>query len=104
MRISDWSSDVCSSDLPLGEMFLLRRSVKVRHMHQRRRLFLDRADQMRMVMTKDIDRDAAGEIEEAPAILADQMAALASHRAHVAPWVDGHKRRNGHGEIGRANV
>src|SRR3546814_4057125 len=74
MRISDWSSDVCSSDL----------------------LFLDRADQMRMAVAERIDRDARSEIEEAAAVVGNQIDALASHRPHVAPRVDGHERRDGH--------
>src|SRR3546814_7312086 len=77
-------------------MLALRATVHVRDMHQRLGLFLDRADQMRMAVAERIDRDARSEIEEAAAVVGNQIDALASHRPHVAPRVDGHERRDGH--------
>ena len=60
------------------------------------RLILDRLGQHRMAMAEDVDGDAAGEVQVALALLADQIAAVAAHRAELAPWVDGHERRNRH--------
>src|SRR3546814_10697537 len=108
MCVSDWSSDVCSSDLldrafdrlgarsgqedrvgkgvldePRREGFALRAAIKVRHMDQRRYLFLDRLGQMRMAVPEQIDRDAACEIQITLASIADQIGALKIGRAHV---------------------
>src|SRR3546814_10994171 len=77
-------------------MFLLRRTIEVRHMHQRRRLLLDRADQMGMAVAQDVDRDAACEIQKTLAALVDQIATVAAHGTYVAPGIDGHKRRDRH--------
>ena len=66
-------------------------------MHQGRGLIGNRLDQFRMTMAKQIDRDAAGEVEIALTALPDQIAALASHRTNIAPGVNGHERRNRHG-------
>src|SRR3546814_4298539 len=51
---------------------------------------------MRMAVAERSDRDARSEIEEAAAVVGNQIDALASHRPHVAPRVDGHERRDGH--------
>src|SRR3546814_7864056 len=77
-------------------MLALVAIVQVRDMHQRLGLFLDRADQMRMAVAERIDRDARSEIEEAAAVVGNQIDALASHRPHVAPRVDGHERSEEH--------
>jgi hypothetical protein len=66
--------------------------------HQRRGLILDRLGQMRMAMAEQVDCDAAREIELALAALADQIGALAANRTHGAPGVNGHQRRDRHGE------
>jgi hypothetical protein len=49
-----------------------------------------------MTVTENIDRDTRGHVEITLAILADQISALASHRPHATPRVDGHERRDGH--------
>src|SRR3546814_20581667 len=77
-------------------MFLLRRTIEVRHMHQRRRLLLDRADQMGMAVAQDVDRDAACEIQKTLAALVDQIAPVAAPGTYVAPGIDRHKRRDRH--------
>ncbi len=81
---------------PLRQMLPLRATVQVGDVDQRRRLILDRLGQLRMAVAQQINRDAGGEIQIALAILADQVAPLASHRTHATPWVDGHERRDGH--------
>ena len=83
-------------DQPLRQLLALRAAIEVRHMHQRRRLLLDRADQPFMRMAEQVDRNAAGEIEVAGAVLADQMAVLAAHRPDSAARIDGHERGNRH--------
>src|SRR3546814_2183012 len=50
-------------DEPRREGLALRAAIKVRHMDQRRCLFLDRLGQMRMAVPEQIDRDAACEIQ-----------------------------------------
>ena len=69
-------------DQPLRERLALRAAVEVRHMEQSRRLLLQRLGQMRVVMTKQIDRDAASEVEIFFAALTPQIGALASNRPH----------------------
>src|SRR3546814_11627003 len=77
-------------------MVLLRRTIEVRHMHQRRRLLLDRADQMGMDVAQDVDRDAACEIQTTLVALVDQIATVAAHGTYVAPVIAGHTRRDRH--------
>jgi hypothetical protein len=52
---------------------------------------------MRVAMAQRIDGDAGGEIEILLAALAIEIHALASHRPHAAPRVDGHERGDRHG-------
>src|SRR3546814_11327580 len=69
MRISDWSSDVCSSDLGLpGERF----------------------HQMRMAVAERRHRDAGGEIEETPPVAGKQPGALAALESDVHAGVARH--------------
>ena len=84
-------------DDPLRKRLALRRSVEVRHVHQRRRLLGDCLGQMRMAVAQRVDRDPRGEVQIALAALADQVAPLASHRPHPAARIDGHERGDGHG-------
>src|SRR3546814_20498099 len=98
MRISDWSSDVCSSDLgvihqPLRQLLALGAAIQVRHMHQGRGLFLNGLHEMRMTMAQQIDGNTAGEIQITLNTFADQVAALASDRTHIAPGIYGHEDR-----------
>ena len=86
----------CEIDQPLGQPLTLRAAVKVRDMHQRGRLLLDRADQVGMRMAEQVDRYTGGEIEIARAVLGDQVAVISAHRPNVAPGIDGHQRGNGH--------
>ena len=86
-------------DQALRKLLALRTAIEVGDVHQRFRLTLDRADQGRMRMAEQIDRDAAGEIEIARAVLVDQMTVLAANGAHAAAGIDGHQRRNRHGVL-----
>ena len=83
-------------DEALREVLALRRSVQVRHMHQRRRLIRDRLGQVRMRVAERVDGDTAREIEILLAVLAEEVRALASDRTHATPRVDGHERGDGH--------
>jgi hypothetical protein len=83
-------------DQPLRQLLALRAAVEVGDVHQRLGLLLDRLDQVRMAMPQRVDRDTGGEIEEATAVLGNQIHALASHRTHIAPWVNGHECGDGH--------
>src|ERR1700740_2378283 len=65
-------------------------------MHERRCLVGDRLDQLGVAVPERVDGDAAREIEIALAALADQIAALASHRPAPAAGIDGHERGEGH--------
>src|SRR3546814_20028684 len=85
-------------------MFLLRRTIEVRHMHQRRRLLLDRAEQMGMAVAQDVDRDADCEIQKTLAALVDQIATVAAHGTYVAPGIDGHQERKSFGYGQRVSV
>src|SRR4051812_30907630 len=82
----------------LRERLALRRTVKVRHVHQRRRLVLDRLGQVRMAMPEDVDRDPCGEVEISLALLAVEIDSLAANRADRRTRIDGHERRDGHEE------
>ena len=84
-------------DDPLRELLALRRAVQVRHVHQRRGLLGDRLDQFGMAVAERVDRDAGREIEILFALLAIEVAALTSHRAHAATRVHGHQGWGGHG-------
>src|SRR5690606_7925144 len=75
----------------------LRAAVKIRHVHQRRRLLLDRTDQPGVRMTEQVDGDPGREVEVAGAVLGNQVAVLAADRPHTAPGVNGHQRGNRHG-------
>ncbi len=77
-------------DEPLGDRRLAGHLVQVRHVHQRRRLVLDRLRQVRMAVAERIDRDAGGEVEPAVAVGVEQIRALAAHRRDFAAAVDGH--------------
>ncbi len=83
-------------DQPLRESLALRRPVQVRHMHQCRRLLLDRLGQMRMAMAEQVDRDPGREVEIFLAILAVEIDPLSPHGPHFATRVNGHERRDGH--------
>ncbi len=83
-------------DQPLRQVLPLGTAVEVRAMHQRLGLALDRADQPGVRMAERIDRDAAGEIERAPAVLADEVAMLTAHGPEPAPGVHGHQRGDRH--------
>src|SRR3546814_17388900 len=78
MRISDWSSDVCSSDL--GE----QRDVEL---HQARELRLQhlaqRGSDRRMVAPQREDAEAAQQVEVAPAGDVVEVWALAAREVHV---------------------
>jgi hypothetical protein len=52
---------------------------------------------MRMAMAQRVDGDTGGEVEIPFPSFADQITALASHRPHTAPRVNGHERGDGHG-------
>ena len=82
---------------PLRERLALRASVQVRHVHQRRRLLLDRLGQVRVAVAEQVDRDPRREIEIPLALLAIEIDPLAAHRAHRRTRIDGHERRDGHG-------
>ena len=84
-------------DQPLRQRLALRAAVEVRDMHQPRGLILDRLGQVRVAVTQQIDRDAAGEIEIFLAAFAVEIDPLAFDRPHRAPRVNGHERRDGHG-------
>jgi hypothetical protein len=84
-------------DQPLRQLLPLRTAIQVRHMHQRRRLILNRLGQMRMPMPQQIDRNPAGEIERAGAILRNQPRPLTAHRTKAAARINGHQRRDRHG-------
>ncbi len=58
-------------DQPLRQRLALRAAIEVGDMHQRLGLALDRADQPCVAVAEQIDRDAAGEIEIAGAVLVD---------------------------------
>ena len=81
----------------LRQPLALRAAIHVGHVHQLGRLALDRLDQRRMAVPERIHRDAAGKVQQPPAILGNQMAAIALHRTHIATRIDGHKRSDGHG-------
>ncbi len=86
-------------DDPLGQRLALGGAVEVRHVHQRGDLVLQRLGQMGMAMAKRVDRDAGGEVQILLAALAIEIHALASHRPHSAPRIDGHERGDGHGNV-----
>ena len=83
-------------DNPLRKGLPLRATVKVGHMHQSRGLIGNRLGQMRVAVAKQIDGNAAGEIEIFLAIFTIKIAPLTAHRTHAAPGVNGHKRGNRH--------
>ena len=60
-------------DQPLRERFALRRPVEVGHVHQRRRLVLDRLGQMRVAVAQHVDRDARREVQILLALLAVEI-------------------------------
>src|SRR3546814_11620418 len=66
-------------------------------MHQGRGLFLNGLHEMRMTMAQQIDGNTAGEIHITLTTFADQVAALASDRTHIAPRISGHERPDRHG-------
>ena len=86
-------------DQPLRQPFTLRAAIEIGDMHQSFGLPLDGADQVRIGMTQRVHRDAGGEIEVARAVFSDQVAVLAAHGAEAAPGVDGHQRRDRHGNF-----
>ena len=81
---------------PLGQMLTLGAAIEVGDVHQRGRLLLDRANQARVRMTEQVDRDPGGEIEISLPILTDQMAVLAAHRPEAAAGIDWHERGDRH--------
>ena len=81
---------------PFGKRGLRRHLVEVRRVHQRRRLLLDGADQMRMAVAEQIDRDAAGEIEPFAPLGVVQVAAVTAHRLDLATAIDGHQGGDRH--------
>ena len=83
-------------DQHLRQLLALGAAIKVRHMHQGFGLLLDRANQALVRMPKQVDRDTAGEIEIARAILVNQVAVFAAHRADAATGVNGHERCDSH--------
>jgi hypothetical protein len=81
----------------LRKRLSLGRPVEVGHVHQRRRLLLDRLGQVRMAVPQDIDRDARREVEISLASLAVEIDSLPTHRAYRRTRIDGHERRDGQG-------
>jgi hypothetical protein len=84
-------------DQPLRQALALGAAVKVRDVHQRRGLLLDRGDQPLVRVAEKVHRDAAREVEVARAVLADQVTMLAAHRPDTATRIDGHERWYRHG-------
>src|SRR3546814_19181006 len=86
MRISDWSSDVCSSDLESGESFGERRDQdQDRDRRAGAGLHLDRVDRHREVDNQP-GGDAARRTEHGLAAL-DAEIGRASCRDRVCPYV-----------------
>src|SRR3546814_16526270 len=84
-------------DEPRGIGLALRAAIEVRHMHQRRRLILDRLRQMRVAVPEQVDRDAARKVEITFASLADQIRAPTATRTHSTPGVYVHTRCDSYG-------
>src|SRR3546814_4936612 len=97
MRISDWSSDVCSSDLPPPLMVLLVERAGVDPEPDR-----DLAGGKRVLPHRIMD--AVGERAEGPGLVAWNIAA-AVEPVRVAGGMDRHRDEDEKkGEIGRAHV
>ena len=65
-------------------------------MHQCRGLALDRFNQTFVRVTKDVDSNAAREIEISTAILTNKMAMFTTHWTKAATGVNRHQRRDRH--------
>ena len=85
-------------DQPLANASPCGRAVEVGDVHQRRRLLLDRLGQVRVAVAEEVDRDARREVEISLALLAVEIDSLAAHRPNRRTRIDGHERRDGHGE------
>ena len=83
-------------DQALGQMFLRRRLVQVRRVHQRGGLLLDRGHQMRVTVAQAVDRDAAGHIQPLAPLRIVKIATVAAHRRHFAAAINGHERADRH--------
>ena len=83
----------------LRKRLALRAAIQVRHMHQRRCLFLDRLGQVRMAMAQEVDCNAAGEIKRAAAVFGNEPGTFASHRPEPATGIDGHQGGDRHGWV-----
>src|SRR3546814_16466016 len=94
MRISDWSSDVCSSDLILAQRADLDAQIAALD----RLALAQRVDDRRRLFRRDgeADADIAAGGREDLAVDADHIAAHVEHRAAGVALVD-------RGEIGRAS-
>ena len=75
---------------------LRRHFVEVRRVHQRRCLLLDGADEVRVAVAEQIDRDTAGKIEPFAPLGIIEVAAVTAHRLDLAAAIDGHQGGNRH--------
>ena len=81
---------------PLSQMLALGAAIEVRDVHQRLRLARDRSCQASMAVAEGIDRNPGSKIQVSFAVLADQVAVIATHRPYFAPAIDGHERSDRH--------
>ena len=79
-----------------GERRLRRHLVEVRRVHQRRCLLLDRTDKVRMAVAKQVDGDAAGEIQPLAAFGVIKITPIPAHRLDLAAAINGHQGGDRH--------